>query len=61
VRNEAELESAIRNLLADEKRRAELGRNAKKVVHENLGAMDRTVDMILKHLDGEVLATTRSK
>lgn len=61
VRNEAELESAIRALLADENRRAELGRNAKKVVQENLGAMDRTVDMILKHLDGEVLTPTRGK
>ena len=32
-------------------RREELGRNALKVVHENLGAIDRTVDMIVKQLD----------
>ena len=39
-----------RELLADENRRAELGRNALKVVAENLGAVDRTVEMILEHL-----------
>jgi 3-deoxy-D-manno-octulosonic-acid transferase len=61
VRNEAELESAIRALLADENRRVELGRNAKKVVQENLGAMERTVDMIIRHLDSEVLTATRGK
>jgi CHASE3 domain sensor protein len=55
------LESTLRALLADENRRAELGRNAKNVVHENLGAMERTVDMIVKHLDGEVLQATRGK
>ena len=37
------LEQASPDLLADEKRRAELGRNALKVVAENLGALDRTV------------------
>jgi 3-deoxy-D-manno-octulosonic-acid transferase len=44
------LENAIAELLADEKRRAELGRNALKVVRENLGAIDRTLEMILEHL-----------
>ncbi len=44
------LEKAVAELLADEKRRAELGRNALRVVHENLGAIDRTTEMILKHL-----------
>lgn len=44
------LENAIAGLLADEKRRAELGRNAHKVVRENLGAIDRTMEMILGHL-----------
>jgi len=37
-------------LLADEKRRAELGRNAFKVVRENLGAIDRTLEMIMELL-----------
>jgi len=44
------LENAVAELLADEKRRAELGRNALKVVRENLGAIDRTLEMILEHL-----------
>jgi 3-deoxy-D-manno-octulosonic-acid transferase len=55
VQNEAELEKKLAELLANEPRRAELGRNAVKVVRENLGAIDRTVDMIVKHLDnGEI-------
>ena len=33
----------------------ELGRNALKVVQENRGAVDRTVDMILTSLRGEDL------
>ncbi len=44
------LENAIAELLADEPRRAELGRNAFKVVRENLGAIDRTVKMVLEQL-----------
>ena len=32
-------------------RREQLGRNALKVVRENLGAIERTVDMIVEHLD----------
>ena len=44
------LESAIGVLLADESRRAELGRNAQRVVRQNLGAIDRTVEMILEKL-----------
>jgi 3-deoxy-D-manno-octulosonic-acid transferase len=45
------LEKAIASLLADESRRAELGRNAQRVVRENLGAIDRTVEMILEKLE----------
>ena len=52
VADAAGLEKALAELLADEARRAELGRNAVKVVHENLGAIDRTVDMIVQHLEG---------
>ena len=44
------LEAAVAGLLADGNRRAELGRNALKVVAENLGALDRTTDMILAQL-----------
>jgi 3-deoxy-D-manno-octulosonic-acid transferase len=50
VRDAAELERALADLLGDEARRAELGRNALKVVHENLGAIARTVDMIVERL-----------
>jgi 3-deoxy-D-manno-octulosonic-acid transferase len=52
VGNPAELEKALGDLLSDEGRREQLGRNALKVVQENLGAIDRTVEMIVKHLEG---------
>jgi len=51
VDNAPALETAIAGLLADEVRRAELGRNAQRVVRENLGAIDRTVAMILEALE----------
>lgn len=55
VQNAAELEKTLAELLANETRRAELGQNAVKVVRENLGAIDRTLDMIVKHMDnGEI-------
>jgi 3-deoxy-D-manno-octulosonic-acid transferase len=50
VADAAALETAITDLLADENRRAELGRNALKVVAENHGALERTVEMILEQL-----------
>jgi len=50
VRDAAELEKALGDLLADEARREQLGCNALKVVRENLGAIERTVDMIVEHL-----------
>jgi 3-deoxy-D-manno-octulosonic-acid transferase len=50
VSNAESLEKAVGDLLAVEHRRAELGRNALKVVTENLGAVDRTVEMILTQL-----------
>jgi 3-deoxy-D-manno-octulosonic-acid transferase len=52
VQNKEELERAFEKLLADPARREELGKNALKVVHQNLGAIDRTVDMIVQHLEG---------
>jgi 3-deoxy-D-manno-octulosonic-acid transferase len=55
VQNAAELEKKLAELLGSETRRAELGRNAVKVVRENQGAIDSTVDMIVKRLDnGEI-------
>ena len=50
VNSALELEQTISDLLADEERRAELGRNALKVVADNLGALDRTIGMILAKL-----------
>jgi 3-deoxy-D-manno-octulosonic-acid transferase len=50
VADAAALEKMVADLLADEGRRAELGRNALKVVAENHGALDRTVEMILEQL-----------
>ncbi len=51
VANAAELEEGIARILSDEKLAKELGRNAEQVVKENLGSIDRTVDMILEGLD----------
>lgn len=50
VRDAAELETTLSDLLSDENRRSVLGKNALQVVRENLGAIDRTVDMILSNL-----------
>jgi 3-deoxy-D-manno-octulosonic-acid transferase len=55
VRNAEELETALSDLLGDQARREQLGQNALAVVHENQGAIERTVDMILRHLDGREL------
>lgn len=50
VKDREELERAIADLLRDDKRRKELGDRALAVVRENLGAIDRTVDMIAEQL-----------
>ncbi len=50
VKNAEELERALGDLLADAPRRAALGRQAQEVVAENLGAIERTVGMILPQL-----------
>src|SRR5581483_2449543 len=52
VKDPDALQKAIGELLADENRRQELGQNAQRIVKENLGAIDRTVEMILKKLPG---------
>ena len=51
IRDAAELERTLAALLADPERRERLGRNAQIVVKENQGAIERTVDMIVQHLD----------
>jgi 3-deoxy-D-manno-octulosonic-acid transferase len=50
VRDKEALEKALGELLADATQRGELGRNAQQVVRKNLGAIDRTVEMILERL-----------
>ncbi|HZR20854.1 MAG TPA: 3-deoxy-D-manno-octulosonic acid transferase [Verrucomicrobiae bacterium] len=55
VRDAAELEKALGDLLADEPRRQQLGQNALAVVGENQGAIERTVDMVVQKLDGSEL------
>jgi 3-deoxy-D-manno-octulosonic-acid transferase len=59
VRDAAELEQVLGELLTDESRREQLGRNALKVVRDNLGAIDRTAEMIASHLasSGHYLAS----
>jgi 3-deoxy-D-manno-octulosonic-acid transferase len=50
VRDPETLQNAIAGILGDENRRKQLGENAQKIVQENLGAIDRTVEMILEKL-----------
>jgi 3-deoxy-D-manno-octulosonic-acid transferase len=51
VKSPEELERVLGELLADAPRRAALGRAALQVVSENLGAVERTVAMILPQLE----------
>ena len=50
VKDPDALENAFAELLQNEARRAQLGKNAMEVVGENLGAIDRTIEMILPSL-----------
>jgi 3-deoxy-D-manno-octulosonic-acid transferase len=50
VANAAELEQTLAELLANPQRCEQLGSNGLAVFHENLGAIDRTVEMIVQHL-----------
>jgi len=51
VRDANELEQALAMILADKEKAAEMGRAAIRVVRENQGAIERTVDMIVAHID----------
>ena len=51
VKDSAQLEIAITTLLADRDQAKALGLNALKVVRENLGAIEKTVEMIAKTLE----------
>jgi 3-deoxy-D-manno-octulosonic-acid transferase len=61
VRDAAELEKILGELLADDARRASLGANARRVIRANEGAIDQTVEMILKKLDGREVYVTPKK
>jgi 3-deoxy-D-manno-octulosonic-acid transferase len=50
VRDAAGLERTLEELFGDEPGRAALGQNALRVVRENRGAIERTVELIVKHL-----------
>lgn len=52
VRNARELEQMFGELLEDGERRDYMGRRAQAVVKENLGAIERTVEMIVQRLEG---------
>lgn len=58
VKNEVELEQAIAQLLQDPEKRKELGQNAVKVVQQNVGAIERTVEVILAHLPQDEIYIT---
>jgi 3-deoxy-D-manno-octulosonic-acid transferase len=51
VKDAAELEAQLGVLLSDPQRCEQLGENALKVVRNNLGAIERTVEMIMERLD----------
>jgi 3-deoxy-D-manno-octulosonic-acid transferase len=50
VRDAGELESTVADLLSDDGRRMELGARALEVVQQNLGATERTVELICERL-----------
>lgn len=50
VHDAAELEAALEEILADADLAAQMGQNARTVIRENLGAVDRTAEMIVEAL-----------
>ena len=50
VKDAQSLEHALAELFENPARRAELGGRAREIVSDNLGAVERTVEMILPHL-----------
>jgi len=61
VQKPGELEQALSTLLANEKRCQELGQNALKVVTENQGAVERTVEMIIGNLPNEEVYVAKAR
>jgi 3-deoxy-D-manno-octulosonic-acid transferase len=52
VADAKELEIVLALLLKNSSRREQLGRNGLAVVRQNLGAIERTTEMILNGVDG---------
>ena len=61
VKDAEELERVLGELLGDAERRAALGRAALEIVAENLGAVERTVAMILPHLASRGIFVEKKK
>jgi 3-deoxy-D-manno-octulosonic-acid transferase len=61
VRDAAEFEQGLDELLSNHFRRDELGKNAQTVVLENLGATERTIEMILEGINNRGLYITPRK
>ena len=61
VQTPEDLERVLGELLADAPRRAALGRAALELVAENLGAVERTVEMILPHLASRGILVEKKK
>ena len=56
VANEQELFAAFDTLISDQDKRDALGQAAQKVVQQNEGAVERTVEMILRDIKSDVMA-----
>ena len=61
VNNPEELERVLGELLANAARRTTLGRAALELVAENLGAVERTVEMVLPHLERQGILVAKKK
>jgi 3-deoxy-D-manno-octulosonic-acid transferase len=61
VKSPEELEQVVGELLEDAPRRAALGRAALDLVAENLGAVERTVEMILPQLESRGIFVEKKK
>ncbi len=58
VQEPEQLEEKIRDLLRDAKAREWLGRNARKVIRDNQGAVQRTLEIVEQYLDRSGSATS---
>ena len=59
VKDAHHLEEVLGELLSNDERREELGRNGLAVLRKNVGALERTVEMILEHLREKKIVPVR--